>query len=307
LRDIWTRYVLSESEPTRVDVLSWVSKMTLDVIGLSGFGHQFDSLDLHGPPNEIHEAFARLMDSPSAARQGILRHAQLDVPLLRLLPLPTRKAFKDTRKQLFAMGAKLLKDSKSTDAGGKSGSSARDLFSLLVRANMAADIPEHQRMSDAEVVGQIPTFLIAGHATSSSAVAWALHSLSVNQPAQTKLREELFTLATERPTLEQLDSLPYLDNVIRETLRVHTPASYVTRTSSADDVIPLGTPCVDSNGRVHNSLTQAIFTIPKGQIIRVPIGDVNTDTALWGEDAAEFRPERWNTLPESVHAIPSVW
>ncbi|KAJ7501076.1 cytochrome P450 monooxygenase [Mycena galericulata] len=302
LRDIWTRQVVSDSEATRVEVLSWLSKMTLDVIGLSGFGYQFDSLDPDGPPSKIHEAFARIMDSPSAARQGILRHAQLDLPLLRLLPLSSSKAFKDGRKQLFTLGNKLLKESKAAGDGSKSGSSGRDLFSLLLRANMAADIPEHHRMSDAEVVGQIPTFLIAGHATSSSAVSWALHSLSINQRVQTKLREELFTLATESPTLEQLDSLPYLDSVIRETLRVHAPVSYVTRIAAVDDVMPLATPCVDSKGRSHSALT-----IPKGQIIRVPIADVNTDTSLWGEDAAEFKPQRWSALPDSVHNIPTVW
>lgn len=90
---------------------------------------------------------------------------------------------------------------------------------------------------------------------SSSAVSWALHSLSINQRVQTKLREELFTLATESPTLEQLDSLPYLDSVIRETLRVHAPVAYVTRVAVVDDVMPLATPCVDSKGRTHSALT----------------------------------------------------
>ena len=37
-----------------------------------------------------------------------------------------------------------------------------DLLSLLLRANMASDLPESARMSDKDIVSQVPTFLIAG-------------------------------------------------------------------------------------------------------------------------------------------------
>jgi cytochrome P450 len=65
----------------------------------------------------------------------------------------------------------------------------RDLLSLLIKANTASGIPENQRLSDEEVIGrmssaaaprrsyhsclEIPTFFIAGHETTSSAIAWA--------------------------------------------------------------------------------------------------------------------------------------
>ncbi|KAJ7434308.1 cytochrome P450 monooxygenase [Mycena galericulata] len=298
LRDVLAHRITPGSQPTRLNVLSWLSRMTLDVIGLSGFGHQFDLV--RGA--ELILAFERLMQNPSAARDGILRMAQQDVPLLRLLHLPGRNEFQKARKQLLAMGNKLVKESKTADGRAKSESSGRDLLSILIRANMDPDIPERQRMSDAEVAGQIPTFLLAGHATTSTAISWALHELSINQRAQTKLRNELLTLATDSPTLEQLETLPYLESVIRETLRVHPPVGHTLRIAMAEDVVPLRTPCVDRSGEVHNTLT-----IPKGQIIRVPIRDVNTDTTLWGQDAAEFRPERWDALPDAVHAMPGVW
>jgi hypothetical protein len=47
----------------------------------------------------------------------------------------------------------------------------------------------------------------------SSAVSWALHALSLNTAAQSKLRQELLTLSAENPTMDELNSLPYLESV----------------------------------------------------------------------------------------------
>jgi cytochrome P450 len=88
----------------------------------------------------------------------------------------------------------------------------------------------------------------------SSAISWALYELAVNPSVQAKLREELFTLPSDTPTLEELNSLPYLDTVIRETLRVHAPVSHVGRIAAVDDVLPLGTPALDIRGRKLTSI-----------------------------------------------------
>jgi cytochrome P450 len=44
----------------------------------------------------------------------------------------------------------------------------------------------------------------------------------------------------------------------------------------------------------------------KGDIITIPIQVLNRSVELWGEDAREFRPDRWSDLPESVKEIPNV-
>ncbi|KAJ6566320.1 cytochrome P450 [Mycena capillaripes] len=289
LRDIWARKI---GHSARIDVLDWLSKMTLDVIGQAGFDYHFDSMNAEGKPNDIHQLFNKLFHNPAPSRLGTIRAMQPTIPLLRFLPLPGRKVFSESRNKLFSLGNKILMEGKAaiTAAGGpKAVFGSRDLFSLILRANLSADIPEDHRMSDSEVVGQIPTFFVAGHATTSSAIAWVLHALSVNQHAQAKLRAELLTLATKNPTLEELNSLPFLDSVVRETLRVHAPVSHITRIAAVDDILPLGTP------------------IRKGQHVRIPISDVNTDITLWGNDAAEFRPERWEQVPKAAESIPGVW
>ncbi|KAF7340564.1 Cytochrome P450 [Mycena sanguinolenta] len=296
----------NDSKWKRIDVLDDLSKMTLDVIGQAGFDYHFNSLDPEDQkPNEIYQAFHKVFNSPQRARFNTLRSTP--IPLLRFLPLAGGKTFNETRIKLFSLGSGLLRDGKAAinAAGGPEAvSRSRDLFSLVLRANMSPDIPEDHRMSDDEVIGQVPTFLVAGHATTRpvTAIAWALHELSINPIVQKKLREELLAVPTENPTLEELNALPYLDSVIRETLRVHSPVSHVGRIAAADDVLPLGTPCLDVQGRELTSLP-----IRRGQLIRVPIKDVNTDINLWGEDAAEFRPERWVKVPKAVEAIPAVW
>ncbi|KAJ7025619.1 cytochrome P450 [Mycena alexandri] len=299
---------LIQEKPTRIEVLSWLSRMTLDVICEAGFDYQSDSLNPGEKPNEIHDVFHKLLHSPNLARQSTIRLAQSAFPLhiLRFfLPASNLNALTNAREKLAAIGKQLLDDTRvaiNAAGGPKAVAKSRDLFSLLLRANMSGDIAEDHRMTDSEVIGQIPTFFIAGHATTSSVIAWALHSLSINQDAQTELREELFSLATDTPTLDELNSLTYLDWVVRETLRVHSPVSFVTRIAAVDDILPLGTPCVDSQGRTHTSLL-----IPKGQTIRIPIVDVNTEVSLWGDDAAQFKPERWERVPAAVEAIPSIW
>jgi cytochrome P450 len=58
---------------------------------------------------------------------------------------------------------------------------------------------------------------------------WALIELALNSDVQNKLREELLQFGAD-PTYDQLaNSLPYLDAVMHETLRLHPPIPDVTR------------------------------------------------------------------------------
>ncbi|KAJ7241325.1 cytochrome P450 [Mycena haematopus] len=44
-----------------------------------------------------------------------------------------------------------------------------------------------------------------------------------------------------------------------------------------------------------------------GQRIHIPILAINTDKEIWGDDAGEFRPERWEKIHDAASAIPGVW
>ncbi|KAJ6567804.1 cytochrome P450 [Mycena sp. CBHHK59/15] len=296
--------VAQEKGEARIDVLAWLRKMTLDVIGQAGFNYQFNAMESEGKPNELGELFTELLHSPRAQRDAGFRLAQSTIPILRLLPVPGMTILHATRNKMTSIGSQIVSKSKAavqeSSDGEKAVKGRRDLLSLLLKANMATN--ESQRLSEAEVIAQIPTFFIAGHETTSSSTSWALHALSQNQQAQAKLREELLTLSTDNPTMDELNSLPYLESVVRESMRVYAPVAFTTRMAMTDDVLPLSKPYIDKQGRAHDSLP-----IAKGQTVHIPILAVNTDTGLWGPDAGEFKPERWDNVPEAVSAIPGVW
>ncbi|CAK5284492.1 unnamed protein product [Mycena citricolor] len=234
--------------------------------------------------------------------------------MLRALPLPGTALTRYANGKLRAIGQEILNKSKAGSAALKFEdlSSGRDLLSLLIKANVSSDVPESQRMSDAEVIAQIPTFFLAGHETSSTALAWAAHALSRDQSVQDKLRQELLSLPTDTPTMDELNSLPFLENVLRETMRLYAPAVSTQRVANRDDVLPLGKPYVDRHGISHETLpfVPTIFLsenmwysypkkstrIRRGQLVTIPILAINTDEEIWGEDALEFRFARlWAT------------
>ncbi|KAJ4473128.1 cytochrome P450 [Lentinula aciculospora] len=305
LRDVWASQIAPvESGIVRIDVLSSLSKMTLDVIGLAGFNYKFNALKDNGESNELNKAFSVMFGDPDAQKIRTWPLAQALIPSLRSLPSQDPPGFKEAKKTMSRIGRDLLRESKASLQGtGEKAENwnSRDLLSLLVRSNMSSGDPS-QRMSDEDVLAQVPTFLVAGHETTSTATTWALFALVQNLNVQRILREELYTLSTENPSMDELNSLPYLDKVVRETLRVHSPVPGTMRVAVQDDVIPLGKPIVDEKGVTRDSIS-----VQKGQTFFIPILAINRDKTLWGEDAMEFKPERWDNLPASVSSIPGVW
>ncbi|KAF8955546.1 cytochrome P450 [Flammula alnicola] len=305
LRDIWAEEVVKQDKEGvgRIDALSWLSRTTLDIIGLAGFNYKFDALTDDPEKNELNEAFAIMFRAGTGLDViPILRGL---IPALRFLPADRDAESKKASDTMFRIGSQLLAESKaaiSKQNGDKKSWQARDILSILVRANAMPDLPESQRLSDKDVLAQIPTFMVAGHETTSVATTWALFALTQHKDVQDKLRAELATVSTDNPTMDDLNSLPYLDGVVREVLRLHAPVASTMRVAMKDDVIPVGKPYIDRKGRVMHEIK-----IKKGQTVIIPIVPINRDTSLWGADAREFKPERWESVPETVSGVPGVW
>ncbi|KAF7970856.1 hypothetical protein HWV62_6703 [Athelia sp. TMB] len=288
---------------TRVDVLSWLSKATLDVIGQAGFNYRFNTLDPSLPPNELNVLLTEL--STSGQEFSILRTLQEMFHVLRFIPSEREKQITRAKKALDEVGQELLATAKvavAADETTGSGLEGRDLLTLLIKANQQQGAA--QKLSDDDVLGQVPTFLIAGHETTSTATAWTLFALAQHHAVQSRLREECLSLSTDTPTMDQLDKLNYLECVIREAMRLYPPVPCTMRRAMLDDVIPLEEPFMDAEGVEHHS-----FGIPKGTDVIIMISPSNSAPDFWGPDAASFRPERWEAdsgfpIPEGV---PGVW
>ncbi|KAJ7609773.1 cytochrome P450 [Mycena polygramma] len=307
LRNIWAASARQNGGVATVDVHEWLHKVTLDIIALAGFNRNTNTLGTRpgDTPDEILVTFEKLL----AVELGPLDFLQGTYPLLRHVSTPNERARAASRAAMARIGLQIFADSKRDieeagefDDGAGAGTKAKDLLSLLVRGNTAKEVPGHQRMSDDDVLAQIITFLVAGHVTTSTAVTWTLFALTQNTAAQSKLRAELLSLDTETPSMDQLNELKYLDCVVREGLRVHGPVPHNMREAACDDVLPLKTPWTDAHGVVHESVM-----ITKGTEVFIPMQMMNLDPDIWGDDAREFIPERWESPIENANDVPGTW
>ncbi|KAG8891502.1 hypothetical protein FRC00_013595 [Tulasnella sp. 408] len=76
------------------------------------------------------------------------------------------------------------------------------------------------------------------------------------------------------------------------------------RSAGQDTSIPVGTPYIDKKG-----VERTEISVGAREEIVIPISLINRDKEIWGEDAEEFKPERWlegNTHPRSSE-IPGVF
>ncbi|KAI0768802.1 cytochrome P450 [Trametes elegans] len=309
LRDLWAS-AASHGKPPRVNANRDLSRMTLDVIGLAGFNYDFNALNPQGTANELSVAFRQLFSNASPF--SLVAMLRLWFPILQIIPNKQARRANEAASVISRVGRDLVVGKKRAivkdtleqhrDGVERKDLQGRDLLTLLIKANMAKDLPESQQLSEEAVIGQIPTLLLAGHETTSTSTTWALYALSINLAAQKKLRDELLSLQTDTPTMEQLSALPYLDCVVRETLRLYAPVTMLIREARKDDVIPVTEPFTDKYGKVQHEIRVA-----KGDRVVIPILAVNRSKDLWGEDAHEFRPERWEAVPEATAAIPGVW
>jgi len=304
LKEIWLNAIKSEKEGNAViNVLPWLGRATLDIIGVAGFDYHFNSLE-DDDKDELSKAFKRGFES--SQNVGVLSLLQSFVPVLRLIIRDARtRGLAESAATMRRIGTKLIADKKAALAQElKTGSTAhsRDLLTLLIKSNMDYE-NEGQRMTDDEVLSQISTFLVAGHETTSTSTTWALYALAKHPEVQRKLRQELLESGLgDEPSMVDLDKLAYLDNFVHETLRVYPAVPATIREAAHEVNIPVSHAYKDRRG-----MEKTFVTVKKGDGVLIPILAMNRRKDIWGEDSMEFRPERWDELPEAVKSIPGVW
>ncbi|EKM52320.1 uncharacterized protein PHACADRAFT_260638 [Phanerochaete carnosa HHB-10118-sp] len=280
-----------------ITVNKWLARTTLDVIGEAAFEFQFGALD--NSENEVSKAYSNMFSDsvmyPSAwnAIFQTLWNFTPDWMLYYVRHVPTREyvRFKHTLQIINGVSKELI-DQKSEDLldGDKSN---KDVMSILVRAN-ASENPK-SKLSEEEMVSQMAALTLAGHETTANTITWLLWELAKHPEYQQKLRDEIALKRAEINargdvdfTMDDLESMEYLQAALKETLRYHPIVYHLSRQASKDDVIPLAYPIMTKKGEMVSEIPVAA-----GQVIMPNIAVYNRLPQLWGDDAHEWNPMRF--------------
>ncbi|KAI1413298.1 cytochrome P450 monooxygenase [Hypoxylon sp. FL1857] len=137
--------------------------------------------------------------------------------------------------------------------------------------------------------GQAINILTAGRDSTATFLSWTFFHL-VRYPAiMEKLRAEISQVdETDAPlTRADLLRMTYLQNIIKEVLRLHPPVPMISRTALRDTMLPTGGG-PDGKSPIH---------VPKGMSVLYSAYCIQRRPDLYGMDAEMFRPERWNEEP----------
>ncbi|KAB5592715.1 Cytochrome P450 family protein [Ceratobasidium theobromae] len=281
-----------------LDVFPWASAAALELIGEAGLGYSFNSFS--GERNEYNEAAKSVTQissrlSPvigilpyiyrigtSSFRRWVMQHipSRIVQQLLRAVDIQNQMAREvlQARQALLSSGVDL-----SSEAGR-----GRDIMTLLMKANEAEGSEFH--IDHQGMIGHMNVFIFAGHETTSTAVTRMLEVLANHPQIQVQLREELrryFEEHTNDTHHDGLLELPFLDAVVRETLRFYPPVALISRACQEDTILPLEYPVDTPTGKITS------IPVKKGTRIFMSAAMMNRDDRIWGERSHEFWPERW--------------
>lgn len=194
MRETLKRQLEESPSLTSINIIPLISRCTLDIIGLAGFNYDFNTTcpNPNERPNELAAAFNQSYrtDAGFAMVQLLLGW----IPPLRWVMFDSATlASMRAQKSMRSIGSRLVREKKRQlgfDTGEKvpmddaddgvslftKKGTGKDLLSLLIKANMNPDVPASQRMTDEEVMHQIPTFMVAGESLTISIYSDYCHS-----------------------------------------------------------------------------------------------------------------------------------
>lgn len=153
-----------------------------------------------------------------------------------------------------------------------------NFLSLMLQAQQ-----HDSNLTDDKVTGHATLLFAAAHLTTAHTFSWTLFLLSQHPDVLQRLKQELdAAVKGDVPTFEELERLPYLDSVIRESMRVMPASSYSQRIAVEPTTL----------GPVRlNAWTPVIFS----QFITHHRADLF-------DNPDQFIPERWATISPSPYA-----
>ncbi|QDP95460.1 cytochrome P450 [Microlunatus elymi] len=216
-------------------------------------------------------AAADLLTRFRRVNDHLLRRAVAPHPLPTAAPTPGNRRLHRDLRQIRAIVDTLIARRRD-----RPDPTASDMLGLLCAARDADDPAD--RLTDQEVAEQAMLFLLAGHDTTAVTLSCVVLLLAQHPDWQARLQAEVDdVLAGRTPTAADLDRLPWLGRVVRETLRLFPAAHGVGRSPATDQ-------------------TLAGCRIPAGSWVEVSIWGVQHSARVW-PDPERFDPRRFD-LPD---------
>ncbi len=193
------------ADKTIIDLDAEMMQVTLEIIGELLF-----NADLSDRAGKLTQAVNELLDYVMYRAYNPLS------AVTRHLPTPRQRRF----RQALALLERLI-EQRSVASGQYS------VAGMLAETGM-----DRTALRD-----ELMTFLIAGHETSASGLTWLFYSLSQAEAVRERLESEVDGLNGRFPTLTDLPQLPYLTQVMQESLRHFPPSWLISRRALADDLL----------------------------------------------------------------------
>ncbi|GAB2758783.1 cytochrome P450 [Streptomyces bullii] len=244
-----------------VDVPGDMTKLTLETIARTGFGHDFQSFERSRPHPFV------------TAMVGTLTYAQrLNSVPSPLAPLLLRRASRRNTADIAYLNRTVDDLIRARRAAGPGEGD------LLDRMLDTAHPETGERLSPENVRRQVVTFLVAGHETTSGALSFALHYLSRHPDVAARARAEVDRVwgGVAEPAYEQVARLRYVRRVLDEALRLWPTAPAFAREAREDTVLAGEHP------------------MRRGAWALVLTPMVHRDPRVWGADAERFAPDRFD-------------
>ncbi|XP_059618990.1 probable cytochrome P450 28d1 [Phlebotomus argentipes] len=256
------KYILKENHQA-IETREMSAKFTTDVVSSCIFG--IDAGSFAGEKAPIREMGRRLMEfTPRITFYFIVTQ------LLPSLKKIYKIAF--TEKVVEKFFEVLMKD--AIDLRQKSNIDRMDYLHYLL------ELQEKKKLSELDMVSHAITFFVDGFETSSIVLTYALFQISRNKDVQTKLREEIRETYEKHGKIDFdiVNEMPYLEQVLAETLRLHPPGTFLSRVCTQSCELPL--------------TEDRMITIDEGSYLMIPIHSIHRDERYF-EDPEKFIPERF--------------
>ncbi len=246
------------------------TRLTLDTIGLCGFGYRFNSF-YRETPHPFVEAMTRCL---TAGQERSSRP-----PIAEQINLRERRQFDADVDFMNEMVDTLIKQRRAQPEGetGK--------VDLLARMLTGVDRETGEQLDDVNIRYQVITFLVAGHETTSGLLSFSLylllHHAEVLARAYAEVDRVLGSDPSVTPTYQQMHQLKYVSQILKEALRLYPPAPAINLQPRADEEI------IGGKYRIGRENGATLLT-----------GSMQRDASVWGDDAESFNPDHFSDEAE---------